>query len=139
MNLFGNQRCPKCWDEFKITFWAWLKEKGQCKCGNWTYLVDFTDDVLVATHTRSSYHAEELKQSELCGCFYCLTVFNPNEISEWTDGGETALCPKCGIDSVIAGKDNFTNKKFLSLMYDRWFGPPYTSYKIVNGKATEVK
>jgi hypothetical protein len=41
--------------------------------------------------------------------FYCLAIFNPGEIEEWTVGhlnyseeyGLTALCPKCGIDSVL--------------------------------------
>jgi len=45
--------------------------------------------------------------TEVCGCFYCLERFTPNEIEEWIDdeNGEkalaTALCPKCGMDSVL--------------------------------------
>lgn len=36
------------------------------------------------------------------GCYYCLRVFSGNtEIKEWADGGETPICPMCGIDSVI--------------------------------------
>lgn len=36
-----------------------------------------------------------------CGCYYCCRTFSASEIKEWTDRGETALCPKCGIDSVV--------------------------------------
>jgi hypothetical protein len=50
-------------------------------------------------------HRDEILASDMCGCFYCLAVFPPNEVTEWTDKtvgiGQTALCPKCGIDSVI--------------------------------------
>ncbi|MBT9171643.1 MAG: hypothetical protein DDT21_00011 [Syntrophomonadaceae bacterium] len=50
-----------------------------------------------------------IEQSMMCGCFYCLAIFTPGEIDEWTDGplyyseeyGQTALCPRCGIDSVL--------------------------------------
>lgn len=37
------------------------------------------------------------------GCYYCGQVYQlaENPIIEWVDGGQTALCPKCGIDAVI--------------------------------------
>jgi len=31
----------------------------------------------------------------------------PNEIQDWTDDGDTALCPKCGIDSVIGSVSGY--------------------------------
>jgi hypothetical protein len=37
-----------------------------------------------------------------CGCFYCLETFDGAEIRQWTDEGITALCPRCGIDSVLS-------------------------------------
>lgn len=46
---------------------------------------------------------EKVKQSEYCSCFYCLSVFKSSEVIEWVDNEDTALCPKCGIDSVIPG------------------------------------
>jgi hypothetical protein len=46
----------------------------------------------------------ERERSELCGCFHCLAVFPPSLVSEWIDEvddvGTTAMCPRCGIDSV---------------------------------------
>ncbi|QQS23291.1 hypothetical protein IPM19_01865 [bacterium] len=37
------------------------------------------------------------------GCYYCAKIYRLDEhpIREWVDGGYTALCPVCGIDSVI--------------------------------------
>ena len=61
-----------------------------------------------------------LQRHELCGCYYCLKVYPSNEIKNWTDDGETALCVKCGIDTVLAG---FTNKDHLKEIRDYFFGP----------------
>jgi acetone carboxylase gamma subunit len=37
--------------------------------------------------------------------------------------GTTALCPYCGIDSVIGDKSGFPiTKEFLEKMYQHWFG-----------------
>lgn len=38
----------------------------------------------------------------LCGCFSCGTTFEPGQIKEWVDDGQTALCPTCGCDFVVA-------------------------------------
>ena len=39
----------------------------------------------ISAHEWSSYHRETLKESAACGCFYCLKVFPPSEIEDWTD------------------------------------------------------
>ena len=45
-------------------------------------------------------HAE-LKQSLKCGCFSCGRIFDATEVEDYTDDGETALCPYCDVDSVV--------------------------------------
>lgn len=53
---------------------------------------------------RSMCNESRLKQSGICGCYHCGSIFEVSEIQEWADdGGEdkTAICPKCGIDSVL--------------------------------------
>jgi hypothetical protein len=83
---------------------------------------------LEAAHKRSIYHREEVLTSETCGCFYCCHIFSPAEISEWTDENEsgveeTALCPRCGIDSVIGSRSGYPiDAHFLGAMKARWFG-----------------
>jgi hypothetical protein len=76
----------------------------------------------ISAHEWSSYHRETLRQSEVCGCFYCLRIFPPSEIEHWTDDDDTALCPKCGIDSVIGSVSGYPiDREFLQKMHDHWF------------------
>lgn len=35
-------------------------------------------------------------------CYYCFKMYPISRIIEWVDRGETAICPECGIDSVLA-------------------------------------
>ena len=87
----------------------------------------FADDVRTA-HTHSSHHRSEINASRLCGCFYCLAQFSPDAIEEWVDedasgSGTTAICPECGIDSVIGDASGFpVNAEFLQRMKAAWFG-----------------
>jgi len=73
-------------------------------------------------HEHSSKHRAEVLASEICGCFYCEKTFGAQEISDWIDDEQTALCPKCGIDSVIGSASGFPiNKEFLHQMCEYWF------------------
>lgn len=67
-------------------------------------------------------HAET-RQDKRCGCFYCLRVFDPSEIEEWIeDERDTALCPYCGIDSVIGESSGYPlTREFLAEMQQYWF------------------
>lgn len=55
---------------------------------------------------------------EQCGCFYCLKTIAPAEITEWVDGGETPICPHCGVDSVLPG---VVSKETLASLHKRAF------------------
>lgn len=78
-------------------------------------------------HKHSIRHRNEIELSQKCGCFYCGLIFTPNEIKQWIDKngkglGQTALCPRCGIDSVIGDKSGFDiEESLLCSMHDRWF------------------
>lgn len=78
-------------------------------------------------HSHSANHRVEIENSLTCGCFYCTSIFDPIVIEEWIDEdddgiGQTALCPKCGIDSVIGDKSGYPiTKDFLSEMKRHWF------------------
>jgi len=86
----------------------------------------FPKDVSGA-HSHSANHRVEIENSLACGCFYCTSIFDPKAIEEWIDEdddgiGQTALCPKCGIDSVIGDKSGYSiTKDFLSEMKRHWF------------------
>ncbi|WP_223702140.1 cytoplasmic protein [Sutcliffiella deserti] len=73
-------------------------------------------------HRFSSLHRKELEKDKVCGCFYCLKIFSPSEIHEWCDDGRTALCPYCGIDSVIGESSGYSvTEEFLEGMHKVWF------------------
>lgn len=83
----------------------------------------YNQDIIKASHKHSSQHKDEILQSNNCSCFYCLTTFSSASIVEWTDKGQTALCPHCGIDSVIGDKSGYpiTDIDFLKQMNSFWF------------------
>jgi hypothetical protein len=83
------------------------------------------ESVLEDAHRVSSGHRAVIERSQLCGCFYCLKTFLSAEIKRWItepSGASTALCPKCGIDSVIGDASGYElTEQFLSAMHHRWF------------------
>jgi hypothetical protein len=87
----------------------------------------FPEDVREAHH-HSSNHRVEIAASTTCGCFYCGSLFDPVRIEDWVDEnklgeGQTALCPVCGIDSVLGDKSGLSvTPEFLQKMKHYWFG-----------------
>jgi hypothetical protein len=80
------------------------------------------DPPQVKAHEHCSLHRAEVEISSLCGCFYCFATFLPSEISQWIDEGQTALCPKCEIDTVIGTASGFPmTREFLTRMHEHWF------------------
>ncbi len=87
---------------------------------------------IIAAHKHSSNHHEELLKSDICGCFYCLEIYSPQEIQDWVDDDKCALCAKCGIDSVIGSASNYPiTKDFLKEMKRYWFDStiPFSEFK----------
>ena len=77
--------------------------------------------VLKLAHDDCRHNADYLEKSATCGCFYCCEVFTPREIMEYIHSGMTAVCPKCGINSVIPGSWFRGNLDFLYEMHNHWF------------------
>ena len=77
----------------------------------------------VEAHLFSANHKEQLLRDQVCGCFYCGKIFDPRRINEWVpDVSGTAICPYCGIDSVIGESSGFPiTKEFLAGMKEFWF------------------
>lgn len=83
-------------------------------------------------HRYSSGHRELLAAASRAGCFYCGAIFSPSEIKDWVDGrqvetgslddGVTALCPRCGIDSVLPETSTIAiTPQLLAEMKEFWF------------------
>lgn len=85
---------------------------------------------VLEAHKHSSHNEEELWNSIMCGCFYCQKVFAPLEVKEWIDERKgtglnlrTAICPHCGIDSVLGDASGYpvVDPEFLFEMNYHWF------------------
>lgn len=87
---------------------------------------------LYVLHQFSGHHRGLLERPEVThvGCFYCRQVYPKGEIRDWTDApreyaaGNTAICPKCGIDAVLPdmayhGWSSFP--ELLTVMQEAWF------------------
>lgn len=102
-------------------------------------------------HRLSSFHRRAIMQATRIGCFCCTEFSKPSQIKEWIDvrkvrkgreklrgpitlkklmklpeisQGQTAMCPRCGIDSVLPDRTfgfRLTNA-LLVAMERRWFG-----------------
>ncbi len=79
-------------------------------------------------HEASFANRADVESSRRCGCFYCLEIFEADEVEDWAvedDLGrrQTALCPYCGIDSVLGDRSGFPiTPEFLAEMEKHWFG-----------------
>jgi hypothetical protein len=77
---------------------------------------------LTSAYAHAVRHRVEVLRSDICGCFYCLETFDTSTIRNWIDTGQTALCPRCGIDAVIGSASGFDlTPEFLGGMQRRWF------------------
>lgn len=90
------------------------------------YLLELLDKELEKdikrAHVCCTNNKNELMKASQCGCFYCLNIFTPKEITNWCDNGNTALCPYCGIDSILYDNPIYPlNSEFLEKMNKYWF------------------
>ena len=80
------------------------------------------DHPLKLAHRRSSRHRAEIEASRLCGCFHCERIFVAPLIIDWIREDDTALCPFCGIDSVLGDASGLPiTEDFLQEMRIAWF------------------
>lgn len=79
---------------------------------------------IIEAHKFSSDHKKDVESSTECGCFFCLKTCKPSDIVEWVGAkGDTALCPHCGIDSLLPNSKVNYNELILAYMQKYWFTP----------------
>lgn len=89
--------------------------------------MNLTIEDLKRIHQLSIYNEDRLKSSHRAGCFSCKIILQINEIKDWVDNppNRTALCPHCGIDSVLAEeRDLELSGALLEAMHEYFFGEP---------------
>ena len=84
-------------------------------------IMKYTDQQLLDAHEHTMGNRQEIERSMKCACFDCGEIYDASEVTEWTDNGNTALCPHCGMDCVMgdAAGYEFTTQ-FLRVMRQRW-------------------
>ena len=77
----------------------------------------------IEAHKFCDNHKKELEKDTKCGCFCCLKIFDPKEITSWIgDPDGTAICPYCGVDAVIGAYTGYPiTREFLEKMHRHWF------------------
>ena len=84
----------------------------------------WTVDALKAVYSNSIRNEESILKSNLCGCFHCISIFPVADIKEMTvekDGFKTAICPICGIDSVLGDASVEISAEILEMMNEYYF------------------
>lgn len=72
-------------------------------------------------HDHLKHNRKEINNSDYCMCCYCLDFIDPKEIVKWIDG-DTAICPKCGVDAVLGSSCGFDlTTELLEKMRKEWF------------------
>lgn len=85
------------------------------------------DEELEKAHRYSSNNKPDLQHDKICGCFCCLEIFDPKKVEYMQADNDcdrlgTAVCPYCGVDSVIGESSGFPiTKEFLQEMQKKWF------------------
>jgi hypothetical protein len=63
-----------------------------------------------------------LQAGKLAGCYSCLKTFKSEDVKEWTDSGETAICPHCQVDAVLSETSGFAiTEPSLKAIRQFWF------------------
>jgi hypothetical protein len=79
------------------------------------------DYEILTAHKGCTNNRQALLEAGSGACFFCLEEFAADEIAEWVDRDSTALCPRCGIDSVLSVSGQAADKDFLRRMREYWF------------------
>ncbi len=81
-----------------------------------------TKDQLRAAIRFATGNRQALVKSDQAGCYYCLTIYAASEVVRFLPSEDTALCPYCGIDSVLADQSPYElNAQTLKELHEYWF------------------
>lgn len=73
-------------------------------------------------HAYSSHNQNLIATANQCYCFYCKRSMNKNDIKDYTDDGQTAICPTCGVDAIIPDSiEESLDDAVIQEMNEYWF------------------
>jgi hypothetical protein len=79
---------------------------------------------LKAIYSHSIRNEESIRKSNLCGCFHCISILAATDIKEMMvekAGLRTAICPICGIDSVLGDASVEITAELLEALNEYYF------------------
>ncbi len=87
-----------------------------------TFWNRMTKDETQAAIRFATGNREALAKSNKAGCYYCLMIYSASEVTRFLRSEGTALCPYCGIDSVLADQSPYElNAATLEALHQYWF------------------
>ena len=75
-------------------------------------------------HQYSTSNQQRILSSKRCGCFFCNKIFESNLVFEYymkDKNGPTAICPFCGVDSLLPDSSVELSLELLKDMHSIWF------------------
>ena len=88
---------------------------------------------------QTAFNRTAVEGASRCGCFHCGSIFPATLVKQWLteeDGEDTAQCPYCEADAVIAGTETLPlSTALLAELYMKWFS---REYKERNAEANYV-
>ena len=69
----------------------------------------------------SFHNKTSLQEAGKVACYNCCEKFNFEKVKDFTDNGLTAICPECGVDSLIPDQDGDLSNEFLKECSEYWF------------------
>lgn len=81
-----------------------------------------TTEQIEAAYAHTIRNRAELLKSHNCCCIDCRHIFPSEEVVDWIDDGQTAMCPYCDTDAVIgdASRYQFT-EDFINPLHNEYF------------------
>lgn len=103
------------------------------------------DEQLQSLARWNKEHKKLLENSTNAGCYYCCEIYPASEIKEWVrsyrrkgEKPDCALCPKCGIDSVLPDVKVTLTLDILKAMHLYWFDSGDVSLKLKDGQIVDI-
>lgn len=112
-----------CIDEYKKRYQAYVELNPKYIWKTCGYPDLSVKDMCRLAHRHAASNHEAIIESTSCGCFFCKEIFAKELVTEWIadKNGKTAVCPLCGVDSVLPDRKVQLSKEFLEEMHKVWF------------------
>ncbi len=87
-------------------------------------MTDIDGDTLARAHRMSYRNRPMLEGTGRAACFGCLAEVQTARVTEYVDAGQTALCPHCGLDTLLPmSESDSLDSSLLTALNERYLRP----------------